>query len=200
MLLRASSEPLCAALFAPRAAASPHGARRGGSKFRGVVLAFAADLDDLLRLVTASHTHFVRCVKPNGEKAAHLWDADMVLRQLRCGGVLEAVRVYSSGYPDRMPIKDFVGRFRSVVPRDRAPPPPPAEAQVTNADRELLAKGHATRHEREACEVLLRALGIERGRAALGHSKLFMRAGVAAELQAAREARMLQCAARCQAG
>ena len=99
-----------------------------------------------------------------------------------------------------MPIKDFVGRFRSVVPRDRAPPPPPAEAQVTNADRELLAKGHATRHEREACEVLLRALGIERGRAALGHSKLFMRAGVAAELQAAREARMLQCAARCQAG
>ena len=192
-------------------------------------MAFAADLDDLLRLVTASHTHFVRCVKPNGEKAAHLWDADMVLRQLRCGGVLEAVRVYSSGYPDRMPIKDFVGRFRSVVPRDRAPPPPPAEAQLTKADRELLAKGHATRHEREACEVLLRALGIERGRAALGHSKLFMRAGVAAELQAsylpyrpttlpsyhltlllshhptaelqaAREARMLQCAARCQAG
>jgi len=75
VLLRASSEPLCAALFAPRAAAERHGARRlGGSKFRGVVLAFAADLDDLLRLVTASHTHFVRCVKPNSDKGARLCD------------------------------------------------------------------------------------------------------------------------------
>ena len=54
----------------------------------------------------------------NGEKRAHQWDGDLVLRQLRCGGVLEAVRVYSSGYPDRMSIKDFVGRFRSVAPRD----------------------------------------------------------------------------------
>ena len=45
-------------------------------------MAFAADLDDLLRLVTASHTHFVRCVKPNGDKGAHLWDEAMVLRQL----------------------------------------------------------------------------------------------------------------------
>ena len=70
MLLRASSEPLCTTLFAPPAAAEP-GARRGGSKFRGVVLAFAADLDDLLRLVTASHTHFVRCVKPVPRACAH---------------------------------------------------------------------------------------------------------------------------------
>jgi len=55
---------MLASLFAPAGGggggggSTPGGRRggRGGSKFRGVVLAFAADLDELLRLVTASHT------------------------------------------------------------------------------------------------------------------------------------------------
>ena len=64
VLLRSSTDPMLASLFAPAGGggggggSTPGGRRggRGGSKFRGVVLAFAADLDELLRLVTASHT------------------------------------------------------------------------------------------------------------------------------------------------
>ena len=65
VLLRSSTDPMLASLFAPAGCgggggggSTPGGRRggRGGSKFRGVVLAFAADLDELLRLVTASHT------------------------------------------------------------------------------------------------------------------------------------------------
>jgi myosin-5 len=33
-----------------------------------------------------------------------------VLHQLRCGGVMEAVRIASAGYPSRTPYKNFYAR------------------------------------------------------------------------------------------
>ena len=104
--MRVSSQPLVAAIFCavPHSPAAPHAriaGRRGGG-FRGVALQFVAQLDALLRVVGSSAPHFIRCIRPNARKQAHLFDEELVLRQLRCGGVLEAVRVFSAGYPDRM--------------------------------------------------------------------------------------------------
>jgi myosin V len=39
-----------------------------------------------------------------------------VLHQLRCGGVLEAVRISCAGYPTKMPYEDFVDHFWNLVP------------------------------------------------------------------------------------
>ena len=96
------------------------------------------------------------------------------------------VRVYSAGYPDRLPIKEFIGRFRNIVPRDRAPQPqpPPDDGAPSAADAEAAAQGRATAWERGACAALLEALGVDpKKEAALGHTKVFLRAGVAARLQ-----------------
>ena len=96
------------------------------------------------------------------------------------------VRVYSAGYPDRLPIKEFIGRFRNIVPRDRAPQPPPLpdDGAPSAADAEAAAQGRATAWERGACAALLEALGVDpKKEAALGHTKVFLRAGVAARLQ-----------------
>ena len=102
VLMRSSTEPLIAALFGPPPAsvnsAPPAGGRgllprRGG--FRGVALQFSAQLDELLRVVERSQPHFIRCIKPNTSKLAHSFDPPTVLRQLRCGGVIEAVRIDS---------------------------------------------------------------------------------------------------------
>ena len=41
----------------------------------------------------SSDTHFIRCIKPNEKKAKKAWDEGSVLRQLKCSGVMEAVRV-----------------------------------------------------------------------------------------------------------
>lgn len=39
-----------------------------------------------------------------------------VLHQLRCGGVLEAVRISCAGFPTKIPFIDFVDHFWNLVP------------------------------------------------------------------------------------
>lgn len=44
------------------------------------------------------------------------------LHQLRCGGVLEAVRISCAGFPTKMPFEDFVDHFWCLVPELLAQP------------------------------------------------------------------------------
>jgi myosin-5 len=43
----------------------------------------------LLRRLGATHTHYVRCIKPNATQAPLSMDADIVRSQLRAAGTLE---------------------------------------------------------------------------------------------------------------
>ena len=143
---------------------------------------YAAELDELLRVIRSSTAHFVRCIKPNVRKAARCFEEPVVMRQLRCGGVLEAVRVFASGFPDRMPIRDFVGTYCSVVAPSKLPPHPPGGPP---------SQGDApTAWERGACAAILRAFDVADEATALGHTKVFLGAGVAAHCKAKREARL----------
>lgn len=45
-----------------------------------------------------------------------LFDNNNVLHQLRCGGVLEAVRISCAGFPTKTPYPDFVDHFWNLVP------------------------------------------------------------------------------------
>jgi len=87
--------------------------RKKGAKFQGVVAKFEQQLIELLAIIESSETHFVRCIKPNAEKVPNVWVDDMVTKQLRCSGVMEAVRVIAAGYPDRVPHYEIIGRFRA---------------------------------------------------------------------------------------
>ena len=75
-----------------------------------------------------------------------------MLRQLRCGGVLEAVRVFSAGYPDRLRIRDFLGTYACVVPPAALPPPPPPPPPAADEKASAAVKAYA--------EAMLRALGV----------------------------------------
>uniref|UniRef100_A0A7S4BIM4 Myosin motor domain-containing protein n=1 Tax=Chrysotila carterae TaxID=13221 RepID=A0A7S4BIM4_CHRCT len=165
--------------------------RRGG--FRGVVLQFATQLDELLRVVASSQPHFIRCIKPNTFKAAAHFDTDTILRQLRCGGVLEAVRVFASGFPDRMRIGEFVSRFRSAVPVDTI-------SSISSSVEISSADGKASEWERQACVAMLTAFSAKAAEYKLGHSKLFLRAGLLASLNAQRDSALALAVVRCQAG
>eukprot|EP00327_Prymnesium_parvum_P016822 CAMPEP_0113231864 /NCGR_PEP_ID=MMETSP0008_2-20120614/1648_1 /TAXON_ID=97485 /ORGANISM="Prymnesium parvum" /LENGTH=819 /DNA_ID=CAMNT_0000078549 /DNA_START=128 /DNA_END=2583 /DNA_ORIENTATION=+ /assembly_acc=CAM_ASM_000153 len=195
VLMRSSSQPLVSEIFSATPAAKNLTRRSRGGGFRGVAVQFISQLDALLRVIGSSQPHFIRCIRPNSLKRAHLFDDELVLNQLRCGGVLEAVRVFSSGYPDRMLIKEFVGRYSAIVPHGTLPP------RLLNSipEEEQLPETEVSAWEVEACQALLRALGVPPQQAALGRTKVFMRAGVAARLQALRELRILNCVARCQA-
>jgi len=50
----------------------------------------------------ATEPYFVRCVNPNKKKSNTIFSRKVVEHQLRCGGIIEALRVLSLGYPTRV--------------------------------------------------------------------------------------------------
>lgn len=87
-----------------------------GRKTMTLSLQFKNSLDDLLKTLSASNPYFVRCIKPNDHKAPNSFDEDLCVRQLRYTGMLETARIRSMGYPIRHSFKDFVQRYRMLVP------------------------------------------------------------------------------------
>ena len=59
--------------------------------------------------------HFIRCIKPNTNKASKEFNAPMTLTQLRYAGVFEAVAIRRSGYPFRMPIHRFLHWYHALL-------------------------------------------------------------------------------------
>jgi len=58
---------------------------------------------------------FVRCVNPNGVKSATEWQEWVVEGQLRCGGLVEALKVLALGYPTRVPYNTLFEKYHSSV-------------------------------------------------------------------------------------
>lgn len=69
-------------------------------------------LNHLMTTLRNTTPHFVRCIIPNELKKAGIIDANLVLHQLRCNGVLEGIRICRKGFPNRLLYQEF--RQRSV--------------------------------------------------------------------------------------
>lgn len=76
---------------------------------------FRQQLKMLMTIVRATSPHYIRCLKPNSESQPRIIERDSLVSQLRCGGVLEAVRVSRAGYPVRFPHDVFLIKYRAVV-------------------------------------------------------------------------------------
>lgn len=72
---------------------------------------FSAQLSQLRSRIDVTVPHYIRCLKPNDELVPDSFDPKMIVDQLRCGGVLEAVRVSRAGYPTRYPHDVFKARY-----------------------------------------------------------------------------------------
>jgi len=66
--------------------------------------------------LSATHSFYVRCIKPNSRQVCSDFDSDMVLAQLRYTGMLDTIRIRMLGYPIRWPIDDFFKRYNILVP------------------------------------------------------------------------------------
>jgi myosin heavy subunit len=60
---------------------------------------FQKQLRDLMNTLEETNPHFVRCIKPNRLKKAGYIDLHYVRPQMRCGGLVEAVRMYDILFP-----------------------------------------------------------------------------------------------------
>ncbi|GJP43891.1 hypothetical protein CLOM_g3291 [Closterium sp. NIES-68] len=79
---------------------------------------FKDQLGELMRTLNETEPHYVRCVKPNKDLKPQKFSNTLVVEQLRSGGVLEAVRLCSTGYPARRTFEDFAARFAPLLPSD----------------------------------------------------------------------------------
>ncbi|KAK2648827.1 hypothetical protein Ddye_016316 [Dipteronia dyeriana] len=156
-LLSASKCSFVSSLFAPLAEESSK-----TSKFSSIGARFKQQLQALLETLSSTEPHYIRCVKPNNLLKPAIFENTNVLQQLRCGGVMEAIRISCAGYPTRKLFDEFVDRFGILAP----------EVLVGSPD------------EVTACKRLLEKVGLEGYQ--IGKTKVFLRAGQMAELDARR--------------
>ncbi|XP_074857772.1 unconventional myosin-X-like [Carettochelys insculpta] len=82
---------------------------------------FRDSLHSLMATLSSSNPFFIRCIKPNMEKAPNLFNPDIVLNQLRYSGMLETVKVRRAGFPIRRLFQDFISRYKMLMKNLRVP-------------------------------------------------------------------------------
>ncbi|XP_052193140.1 myosin-11-like [Diospyros lotus] len=141
------------------------------SKFSSIGSRFKLQLQQLMETLNATQPHYIRCIKPNNLLKPTVFENANVMQQLRCGGVLEAIRISCAGYPTRRPFFEFINRFGLLAP----------EFLERNVD------------EKVVCQKILEKKGLKGFQ--IGKTKVFLRAGQMAELDA-RRAEVLSNAAK----
>ncbi|RHY26374.1 hypothetical protein DYB32_007678 [Aphanomyces invadans] len=76
-----------------------------------VVSKFKAQLADLMADIGATQVHYIRCIKPNATKSSATFDMPQVVDQLRCAGVVEAIRISRAAFPNKLSHERFLQRF-----------------------------------------------------------------------------------------
>ena len=169
--LEAASLPLLQSLFepgggggvTPRGGAASGGKRMmskaGGGKrsstFNSISRRFISDLSLLIADLGTTDAHFIRCIKPNTELKPRRFESKVVLDQLRCGGIFDAVEVMKAAYPTRIPFELIHGKYASLLPPHLVADLPPAAF----------------------CEVVALACHVPPSAYALGFTRLFLRVG-----------------------
>ncbi|MES1917067.1 MAG: hypothetical protein MHM6MM_008827, partial [Cercozoa sp. M6MM] len=105
-LVHASHLPLLQTLFAGNNGQSDRKASLGKQ--------FKQQLDVLMTQLYSTSPHYIRCIKPNEQKAPMAFTARNVHEQLNYSGVYEAVRIRKLGYPFRLKHSDFCERYGVV--------------------------------------------------------------------------------------
>jgi len=97
----------------PRIKVAP--GRSVGKRTTTVSSEFCKQLQVLVTKIRSTRSHFIRCIKPNNDLVPDVFDYSMVVSQLRCGGALEAVKVFRAGFPNRIDFSDFVSRYSVFI-------------------------------------------------------------------------------------
>ncbi len=79
---------------------------------------FSSQLQELRTRIDNTSPHYIRCLKPNNALEPNNFDSAVIADQLRCAGILEAVRVSRVGYPQRYLHKTFVQRYQVLAMKE----------------------------------------------------------------------------------
>lgn len=119
---------------------------------------FRLQLDMLMTTLRSTTPHYIKCIKPNGEKVAESFNAQLVIQQLRYSGVLEVVRIRREGFPLRVSFLDFYRNY-----------------SILNKGKDMIVIEDCNQEvQRELVHVMLQ-LALLPGQFQLGHSMVFLR-------------------------
>ncbi|CAI5465851.1 unnamed protein product [Closterium sp. Yama58-4] len=163
-VLSESKDPFVAGLFPVPAG------DKAKTKFTSLGSSFKQQLAELMATLNQTQPNYIRCVKPNGKYQPQLFENINVIHQLRCGGVLEAIRISCAGYPTRRTFDEFLDRFSFLDP----------EACDGSQD------------DKTAITTLLDKLGFSNYQ--VGKTQVFLRAGQMADLDAMRAEKLGEAA------
>ncbi|KAL7198615.1 hypothetical protein ACSBR2_021000 [Camellia fascicularis] len=168
-LLSASKCSFVAGLFPPLQEDTTKSSSKS-SKFSSIGSRFKLQLQQLMETLNSTEPHYIRCVKPNNLLKPAVFENVNIMQQLRCGGVLEAIRISCAGYPTRKTFFEFLNRFGLLAP----------EALEGNVD------------EKVVCQRILDKMQLMGSQ--IGKTKVFLRAGQMAELDARRAEKLNKAA------
>ncbi|XP_022953205.1 myosin-12 isoform X1 [Cucurbita moschata] len=131
------------------------------SKFSSIGTRFKQQLQALMETLNTTEPHYIRCVKPNTVLKPGIFENFNVLNQLRCGGVLEAIRISCAGYPTKRTFDEFLDRFGMLAP------------DISDGS-----------DEKSACIAICDRMSLKGYQ--IGKTKVFLRAGQMAEMDARR--------------
>eukprot|EP01079_Euglenida_sp_SAG-EU17-18_P009996 gene9996-8870_t len=77
---------------------------------------YKQQLVELMQLIEATNSHWIRCIKPHPAKKPLYWDGLQVINQLSSSGGIGTVNVRKTGYAVRIPHPAFYTRFRILKP------------------------------------------------------------------------------------
>ncbi|XP_042053638.1 myosin-9-like isoform X1 [Salvia splendens] len=157
-LLTASKCPFVVELFPPISEETTKSSNKS-SKFSSIGSRFKSQLQQLMETLNSTEPHYIRCVKPNTLFKPSIFQKEDVMQQLRCGGVLEAIKINLAGYPTHKTFDEFFQRFSALVPE--------LEGEIDTKD---------------ASKIILEKMSIDG--AQIGKTKIFLRAGQLATLDA----------------
>ena len=96
---------------ADSAGGSSPGARKGAQT---VWTKFREQLTALMDNIGETRTRYIRCIKPNANKKPKEMQHMMTIEQLRCAGVVAAVTISRSAFPNRLEHEDVLDRFSNL--------------------------------------------------------------------------------------
>ncbi|XP_077472593.1 unconventional myosin-Ib isoform X5 [Stigmatopora argus] len=115
---------------------------------------FKASVGTLMRNLQTKNPNYIRCIKPNDKKAAHIFTESLVCHQVNYLGLMENVRVRRAGYAFRQAYEPCLERYKMLCKRTWP---------------------HWRGPAREGVEVLMADLQVPTDEFSYGRSKIFIR-------------------------
>jgi myosin heavy subunit len=169
----------------------------GGTGSSSLGLQFKAQLGVLLETIGRGASHYVRCLTPNHAKLAGVFEPLTVLHQLRCSGLIDAVRVARQGHPSRLTHHAFLERYHCLAPHAAI-----AASSAAEAAKAIGAQDASPERVRRRAGALIDALRASaslgaswaEAAAALGRTKVFLQTAPYRALEARRAATLCSAA------